>query len=106
MNKKLVTYIQEFHGPQPRAQKTNVVQLPPRSLGSAASPLITLIREGHYDVQLSQGELVRLITWSDANAPYYGSYFGRRNLTYRDHPDFRPIPTLQSASGIPPHTYE
>ena len=106
MNKKLVTYIQEFHGPQPRAQKTNVVQLPPRSLGSAASPLITLIRKGHYDVQLSQEELVRLITWSDANAPYYGSYFGRRNLTYRDHPDFRPTPTLQSASGIPPKTFE
>jgi len=106
MNKKLVTYIQEFHGPQPRAQKTNVVQLPPRSLGSAASPLITLIRKGHCDVELSQEELVRLITWSDANAPYYGSYFGRRNLAYRDHPDFRPIPTLQSASGIPPKTFE
>jgi len=106
MSRKLVTFIQEFHGPQPRAQKTNVVQLPPRSLGSAASPLIALIREGHYDVKLSQEELVRMITWSDANAPYYGSYFGRRNLTYRDHPDFRPIPTLQSASGIPPKTYE
>jgi len=106
MSKKLVTYIQEFHGPQPRAQKTNVVQLPPRSLGSAASPLITLIRKGHYDVRLSREELICLVTWADANAPYYGSYFGRRNLTYRDHPDFRPIPTLQSASGIPPKTYE
>lgn len=102
MTKKLMTYIQEFHGPQPRAQKTNVVPLPPRSLGSHASRLIALIRKGHYDCKLSQEELVRLITWADANAPYYGSYFGRRNLKYKDRPDFRPPPTLDSARGVSP----
>ena len=92
MNRKLVAYIQEFQGPQPRAQKTNVVTLPPYSLGSHASRLITLIREGHYDCQLSREDLIRLTTWADSNAPYYGSYFGRRNLMYREHPDFRPVP--------------
>ena len=102
MGRKLVTYIQEFHGPQRRAQKTNVVPLPARSLGSHASKLITQIRKGHHDVALSREELIRLITWADANAPYYGSYFGRRNLIYRDHPDFRPSPTLASASGVCP----
>ncbi len=102
MTEKFMTFIQEFRGPQPRAQKTNVVTLPPYSLGSHASQLISLVREGHYDCRLSPGEWTKLVTWADANAPYYGSYFGRRNLMYRDHADFRPIPTLKSASGAGP----
>ncbi len=106
MAKKLVAYIQEFHGPQPRAQKTNVVPLPPKALGSHASRLIEIIRQGHYDAALSDEEMARLVTWADANAPYYGSYFGRRNLIYREHPDFRPLPTLDSACGVPPASQE
>lgn len=102
MTKKLVTCIQEFQGPQPRAQKTNVVTLPPYALGSHASRLIGVIRQGHYDCQLSPSEQIRLTTWVDANGPYYGSYFGRRNLIYRDHADFRPVPTPQSAAGVGP----
>ncbi|NQT51415.1 hypothetical protein HQ576_05160, partial [bacterium] len=102
MRRKLIACIQEFHGPQPRAQKTNGVPLPPRSLGSAASKLITILRKGHYKAALSQAEWLRLITWVDANGPYYGSYFGRRNAMYRTHPDFRPTPTLDSARGIAP----
>ncbi len=99
MSKDLVAHIQEFKGPQVRAQKQNVVPLPPYSLGSHASSLVSLIREGHYDCRLTPEEQVRLTTWADANAPYYGSYFGRRNLVYREHADFRPVPTLSSASG-------
>ncbi len=102
MSKDLVAHIQEFYGPDPRAQKTNVLPLPPRALGSHASRLVGLIRGGHYDCRLTPEEQIRLNTWADANVPYYGSYFGRRNLAYRDHPDFRPLPTLSSASGIPP----
>lgn len=102
MGRKLVAHIQEFQGPQPRAQKTNVVPLGPKALGSHASRLVTVLREGHYDVKLSEGERLRLVTWVDANAPYYGSYFGRRNLIYKDHPDFRPVPTLESAEGVLP----
>jgi len=78
------------------------VPLPPRSLGSHASRLVTVLLEGHYEARLSREEMVRLVTWADANAPYYGSYFGRRNLIYKDHPDFRPVPTLESASGVLP----
>ena len=44
------------------------------------------------DVSLSREEFIRLVTWIDANSPYYGSYFGRRNLKYQDHADFRPVP--------------
>ena len=101
MNKNLVRYIQEFVGPQPRAQKTNVVPLPARQLGSHASKLVVALRQGHYEVELSRAEFVRLTTWVDANAPYYGSYFGRRNQLYEDHPDFRPVPTVESAAGVP-----
>ncbi len=102
MNRQLVAYIQEFYGPQPDGQITNVEPLPPRTVGSHASRLMTILRGGHYDVKLSPEEFVRLATWVDANGPYYGTYFGRRNWSYKDHPDFRPTPTLRSAAGILP----
>ena len=92
---KWITYIQEFVGPQPRAQKTNVTPLPPKSLGSHASRLVGLLRAGHYDAALSPEQWVRLVTWVDANGPYYGSYFGRRNLKYQGLPDFRPLASLE-----------
>jgi hypothetical protein len=78
-----------------------VAQLPPKTLGSHGSRLIALLREGHENVQLSPAEWARLITWADANAPYYGTYFGRKNLKYREHPEFRPAATLDSAYGMP-----
>ena len=105
MKKRLLSYITEFYGPSgSQMQFTNVTPLPPRTLGSHASKLIAAARGPHYDVKLSQGELVRLITWADANGPYYGTYFGRRNLNYKDHPNFRPVPTLGSALGDPTGT--
>ena len=75
---------------------------PPKTLGSHASKLIDLLRSGHAGVELSRPEWVRLVTWVDSNAQYYGSYFGRRNLKYQDYADFRPVPTLASALGAPP----
>ena len=69
--------------------------IPPYTLGSHASKLITLIRGGHEGVKLSRREFIKLVTWVDANGPYYGSYFGRRNLKYKDHPDFRPVPVVR-----------
>ena len=100
MGRKLIAYVQEFIGSDPEAQKGNVAPLGPKVLGSHASPLIAVLRKGHYDVQLATAEWVRLVTWVDANGPFYGSYFGRRNLIYRHLKDFRPIPTLESARGI------
>ncbi len=60
------------------------------------------MRPGHYDVKLSREEFIRLATWVDANAPYYGSSFGRRNLAHRQRPEFRPVPTLESALAVSP----
>lgn len=103
LGRKLIAFVQEFIGTDPEAQKGNVAPLGPRALGSHASRLITVLRDGHYEVRLSEAEWVRLVTWVDANGPYYGSYFGRRNTTYRDLPDFRPLPTLESAWGTRPN---
>jgi hypothetical protein len=42
---------------------------------------------------------VRLTTWVDSNGQYYGTYFGRKNLKYKDHPDFRPTPTFEETQN-------
>ncbi|MGL4593176.1 MAG: hypothetical protein ACRCUY_00440, partial [Thermoguttaceae bacterium] len=63
--------------------------LPPYSLGSHASRLIQLLDAGHYDVDMPLEDWIRLTTWIDSNGQYYGTYFGRKNLKYKDHPDFR-----------------
>jgi hypothetical protein len=89
LNRDLVKVIREN---QPKTGEA--APIPPYTLGSHASRLIQLIRQGHEDVTLAREEFIRLVTWVDANAPYYGSYYGRRNLKYRDHPDFRPAPQL------------
>ena len=72
---------------------------PPKSIGSHASRFITAIRTGpqHKDLDLPIADFVRLATWVDASGVYYGSYWGRRRLQYKDHPNFRPVPTFAEA---------
>jgi hypothetical protein len=63
--------------------------LPAYAWGSTQSRLVDVLLEGHADVELTQEELDRIVTWIDMNAPYYGSYasaypnnpFGRSPLT-------------------------
>ncbi len=107
----LFPMIRENH---PKAGNTHY--LPARSLGSHASLLIAMHSKGkvklknpklaedakklakvHEKVNLPPEDMVRLSTWVDANGQYYGSYYGRRNLQYKDHPNFRPIPTFENA---------
>jgi len=81
----------------------NIHYLPPKSLGSHASKLIAHLLAGHNGVELTRQEMVRLTTWVDSNGQYYGSYYGRRNLRYREHPNFRPEPTFAEAiAAVPP----
>ena len=96
----LVDTIREWAGATYSMQNAEAV--PPYSHGSHRSKLVQVLKAGHYDVQLSREEWIKLVTWIDCGAPYYGSYYGRRNLAYRGQPDFRPVPTLESACGIPP----
>ena len=72
---------------------------PPKTIGSHASRFILALREGkqHKDLDLPLEDFARLATWVDASGVYYGSYWGRRRLAYRDHPNFRPVPTFAEA---------
>jgi len=72
---------------------------PPKSVGSHRSPLIKLLREDppHQKLNLPQWAFVRLATWVDASGVFYGSYWGRRHIDYRDHPFFRPEPSFEEA---------
>jgi hypothetical protein len=63
--------------------------------------LASLVK-AHREVRLQPAELLKISNWVDTNAQYYGSYFGRRNLRDKGHPNFRPVPTWESAIGIPP----
>ncbi len=72
---------------------------PPKSIGSHRSKLIAVLRQGeqHGDLDLPEEAFVRLATWVDASGVYYGSYWGRRHIKYKDHPFFRPVPTFEEA---------
>jgi hypothetical protein len=80
-------------------KEQNVHFLPPKALGSHTSSLIKMVREGHSDVKLTREEMIRLSTWIDSNAQYYGTYFGKKNIKYKNDKDFRPVPTISSALG-------
>jgi len=96
----------------------NVHYLPARSLGSHASVLVAMLAPGkvkladaraaqraaalaekHKHLRLAPEELLRITNWVDTNAQYYGSWWGRRRLRYKDHPNFRPVPTLEAAAS-------
>jgi hypothetical protein len=51
----------------------------PRSVGSAASPLMDKLQPTHYDVQLTPDEWRTVWLWIESGAPYAGSYAGLRN---------------------------
>lgn len=100
----------------------NVEYLPARSLGSHNSLLMAMLMPGtikltgdrarmerleklveqHKELKLSPEEILKISNWVDTNAQYYGSYYGRRNIKDKDHPNFRPVPSWSSAKGIPP----
>ncbi|MBM3891027.1 MAG: LamG domain-containing protein, partial [Verrucomicrobia bacterium] len=111
ITKGMVNFIQEWTGPRMKdpppyftvgGSMAHAPAVPPYTYGSHQSKLVDVLRKGHHDVKLSREEFIKLVTWVDANVPFYGSYFGRRNIRYKNRPDFRPVPTLASASGIMP----
>ncbi|MDT8302904.1 MAG: hypothetical protein RQ760_15595, partial [Sedimentisphaerales bacterium] len=53
---------------------------PPRSLGSSASPLLRKLEGGHYDVKASRPDWLKVWAWTEAAAPFCGTYGGLRNL--------------------------
>ena len=96
----------------------NVHYLPTRSLGAHNSVLIAMLApdkvslanqqdakraaayaEHHKDLALSPEDLLKLTHWIDTNGQFYGMYWGRKQLQYKDHPNFRPKPTFGRAVG-------
>ena len=54
----------------------------------------------HEKIRLTPEERVRVATWVDTNAQFYGMYWDRRNLQYKDRPDFRPTPSFDLARSL------
>jgi hypothetical protein len=88
INKRLVNHIDV----DPRS--AYIPAEPPLTFGSHRSKVVQQVLSGHQKVGLAREEFVRLVTWIDANAPYYGTYGGKKNLRWKDDPDFRPLPDL------------
>jgi hypothetical protein len=77
-----------------RSGRSHFESVPPLTLGSHRSKLPVQIRKAPCKTNLTQAEFVRIVTWIDANIPFYGTYRGRRDLKDRDAPDFRPPPLV------------
>ena len=92
MQRRLIPIIGENH---PKAGNNHY--LPPYSLGSHASKLQEFLKPEHYQVNLSPAERIRVTTWIDSNGQYYGTYFGHKNLQYKDQADFRQVLTFEQA---------
>jgi hypothetical protein len=66
--------------------------VPPLTFGSHRSKLVDRLRSAPCKTDLGQAEFVKLVTWIDANAPFYGNYEGKKNVKWKGDPDFRPNP--------------
>jgi hypothetical protein len=60
----------------PRFIQRNQIQTTPPGgqYGALGSRLMSLLRSGHENVQLNDGELRRLAAWIDCNAVFYGTF--------------------------------
>ena len=70
----------------------NVPAEPPLTFGSHQSKLVERIRKDPCKAKLTRQEFIRIVTWIDANAPYYGTHRGKKDLKCKDEPGFRPLP--------------
>jgi hypothetical protein len=69
-----------------------VQSVPPLTHGSRASKLPIMLMEGHAEVKISREEMIKFVTWIDANVPYYGTYRGKREIEDKDLPNYRALP--------------
>jgi len=86
INKELVSFLHGCMG------EANIPAEVPLTFGSHRSKLIERIRKAPCKAKLTREEFIKIVTWIDANAPYYGTHRGKKNLKWKDEADFRPIP--------------
>jgi hypothetical protein len=67
---------------------------PPLTFGSHRSKMVERIRKDPCKSNISREDFIKIVTWIDANAPFYGTHEGKKNLKWKDDPDFRPLPEL------------
>ncbi len=75
-----------------RYGRANFRAVPPLTHGSHRSKLAEQIRRDPCKGGLSREEYIKIVTWIDANVPYYGTYRGKRELRDKDDPSFRALP--------------
>jgi len=68
--------------------------VPPLTHGAILSRLVDRIRKAPCKANLTREEFIKIVTWIDANVPYYGTYRGKRNLQDKDHPGYRALPLV------------
>lgn len=91
---------------------TNVEYLPAGSLGARTALLPAVLRPDitpfkyeksqrlarqHSGVKISREDFLKLSTWIDTNCQYYPSYWGARNLKFKDEKNFRPCQSYEDA---------
>ena len=64
----------------------------PMTFGSHQSKLVARIRKDPCRAKLTREEFIRIVTWVDANCPFYGTHKGCKGADGKDRPDFRPLP--------------
>ena len=93
LKKRLIgKWVDEIGGSGTGGKHAHIESTDPLTYGSHTSKLVAQLRKGHNDVKLSKEEFIRLVTWIDANAPFYGTWEGKRHIRFKDEPDFRPTP--------------
>ncbi len=86
--KNLVSLLQGGYG------SANLPAEPPMTFGSHQSKMVDRILQAPCKANLSREEFIKIVTWIDANVPYYGTHKGKKNSQSKDDANFRPIPLV------------
>jgi len=89
MKKYLVSFLEGGYG------SANLPAEPPLTFGSHQSQLIKQIRQAPCKIDMTREEFIRIVTWIDANCPFYGTHEGCKHAEGKDRPDFRPLPLAE-----------
>jgi len=62
------------------------------TFGSHQRKMIKQMQKPPCNVELTREEFIKIVTWIDANCPFYGTHEGCKSASGKDRPDFRPVP--------------